>query len=484
MEGQFGYYNLGKKTWTVSMGLHNETRLKLLEGLKAAKAASAGAVVLLEGGKNTSRHDTDHEHLFRQESFFHYLFGVREPDCYGMVEIESGKSVLFIPRLPEAYAVWMGKIQPPAHFARVYSVDECYYVDELAEVLKKKAVKIIHVLDGVNSDSGERHKGCTFPGIEHFKVAQDLLHSVLSECRVRKTSQEIALMRYACRISCEGHKEVMKSVRAGQMEYESEAKFRQVVYADGGCRHTSYTCICGSGPNSAVLHYGHAGAPNARVLQDDDILMFDMGGEYDCYGADISRSFPVSGKFSPAQREVYSVVLAAQDAVLAAMKPGVSWPAMHRLADRTICQKLKEYGFLRGDVDEMMKVFVGSLFMPHGLGHLLGIDTHDVGGYPNGMQRTQEPGLKSLRCGRALEEGMIITVEPGCYFISSVLEKAFEDEKYKPFLVKDKLQRFLGFGGIRIEDDVLVTKDGIENLSRWAPRTIAEIEALMAEGRK
>jgi len=291
-------------------------------------------------------------------------------------------------------------------------------------------------------------------------------------------------MRYACKVSCDGHKEVMKSVRAGQMEYESEALFRQVVYADGGCRHLSYTCICGSGTNSAILHYGHAGAPNSRVLQNDDILMFDMGGEYNCYGADISRSFPVSGKFSQGQREVYTAVLSAQEAVMKAMKPGVSWPAMHRLADRVLCEKLKEFGFLKGDVDEMMKAFVGSLFMPHGLGHLLGLDTHDVGGYPNGLKRTQEPGLKSLRCGRALEEGMIITVEPGCYFIASVLEKAFDDPKYQSFLVKDKLQKFLGFGGIRIEDDVVVTKDGIENMTRWAPRTIEEIEALMAEGRK
>jgi len=212
--------------------------------------------------------------------------------------------------------------------------------------------------------------------------------------------------------------------------------------------------------------------------------MFDMGAEYACYGADISRSFPVNGRFTQSQREVYSTVLAAQNAVLKSMKPGVSWPEMHRLAERVICEKLREFGFLKGDVEAMMKVFVGNLFMPHGLGHLLGIDTHDVGGYPHGMKRSSEPGLKSLRCGRLLEEGMIITVEPGCYFIRHVLERALNDPKHSPFLVHDNIEKLLDFGGVRIEDDVLITKDGIENLTASAPREIAEIEALMSESRK
>jgi len=468
----------------VSMDLHRGTRQKLVQALMNGGVDMTGSVVLLEGGKASYHHDTDHEHLFRQESYFHYLFGVREPDCFGAIELSTGKSILFVPRLPEVYAVWMGTIHPPEHFAKLYSTDECYYVDQIVEVLKTRHIQRLLVLDGVNSDSGEKHRGCSFPSIEEFKMDKSILFPVLQECRVKKTAAEIEVMRYVCRVSSEAHKAVMKFVRPGQMEYESEALFRQLVYTNGGCRHTSYTCICGSGPNSAVLHYGHAGAPNSRVLEPSDILMFDMGGEYNCYGADISRSFPVSGKFSPQQRTIYGAVLAAQDAVLNAMKPGVSWPSMHRLADRVICEKLKESGLLQGDVNEMMKAFVGSLFMPHGLGHLLGLDTHDVGGYPDGMTRTQEPGLKSLRLGRKLEEGMVLTVEPGCYFIPSVLQKAFSDAQYQPFLVKSEIEKYFDFGGIRIEDDVIVLKDGVENMTRFAPRSIDEIEALMAEGHK
>eukprot|EP01127_Copromyxa_protea_P001640 TRINITY_DN1159_c0_g1_i2.p1 TRINITY_DN1159_c0_g1~~TRINITY_DN1159_c0_g1_i2.p1 ORF type:complete len:289 (+),score=77.16 TRINITY_DN1159_c0_g1_i2:629-1495(+) len=288
-------------------------------------------------------------------------------------------------------------------------------------------------------------------------------------------------MRYVCRVSAEAHKEVMKKTKAGAMEYQMEALFKYITYAESGCRFLSYTCICGSGPNSAILHYGHAGAPNARLIKEGEIVMFDMGGEYHCYGADISRSWPVDGKFSQAQCEVYTAVFDAQEAVMKAMKPGVSWPAMHRLADRVICETLKKFGYLQGDVDEMMKVFIGSLFMPHGLGHLLGLDTHDVGGYPEGYERSEEPGLRSLRLGTELKENMILTVEPGCYFIPFVLESAFKNPEQAPFLNEEKLRSMFNFGGVRIEDDVLVTADGIENLSSAAPRTIEDIEAWLAK---
>jgi Xaa-Pro dipeptidase len=267
------------------------------------------------------------------------------------------------------------------------------------------------------------------------------------------------------------------------LEYEMEALFHFVAYGKGGCRHSSYTCICCSGQNGAVLHYGHAGAPNNKVIKDGDMLLFDMGAEYCCYGADITRSFPVNGKFTQDQKEVYESVLAAQEAVMKAMKPGVAWAKMHRLANRVICEELKKHGFLKGEVDEMMKNYIGALFMPHGLGHFLGIDTHDPAGYPEGTERILEPGFKSLRTVRKLEEGMVITVEPGIYFISAILDPALKDPVKSKFLNAEKLQKFRNFGGVRIEDDVIVTKDGIENMTT-IPRTVAEIEALMADGRK
>jgi len=362
----------------------------------------------------------------------------------------------------------------------VYAVDECFYTEDLSKVLTERNVKRVLILHGENTDSKTVHRGAKFDGLDKFEVDKSILFPVLSECRVIKTEAELDLMRYVAKVSCEGHNLVMRSVHAGMFEYQMESLFRHHVYDKGGCRHTSYTCICGSGPNSAILHYGHAGAPNARKMQQGEMLMFDMGGEYHCYGADISRSFPVSGKFSPSQKEIYLAVLAAQEAVMNTMKAGVSWPQMHRLADKVICQELVKYGYLKGDVDEMMKHFIGSLFMPHGLGHLLGIDTHDVGGYPHPMKRSTEPGLRSLRLGRPLMEHMVVTVEPGIYFIEPVLEGALKDPLKSPFLVAEKIRSMYGFGGVRIKDEVIVLQNGIENMSRFSPRRIEDIEALMA----
>jgi len=290
-------------------------------------------------------------------------------------------------------------------------------------------------------------------------------------------------MRYICRASAEGHKEVIRSTKIGYMEYQMESLFKHFIHSKYGCRNVAYTCICGSGHNSSILHYGHAGAPNSNIIKEGDTIMFDMGGEYHCYCADISRSFPANGKFSPVQREIYLSVLAAQQAVLNILKSGVNWPDMHRLAYTVICEKLKEYSFLQGDVQEMLENDVPSLFMPHGLGHFLGLETHDVGGYPEGVQRIPKPGFRNLRANRILKPNTVITVEPGIYFIPHLLLPALENPTLNRFLNAEKIRQNLNFGGMRIEDDVVVLENGCEVLSSACPRSIEEIEELMAAGR-
>jgi len=334
-----------------------------------------------------------------------------------------------------------------------------------------------------NTDSGEFSKEAYFKGMEDFEVNNTVLYPELVECRVIKTQKEIELMRYACRISSQAHIEVMKRVRPGMMEYFMEALFQHYVYRIGGCRFCSYSCICCSGRNGFILHYGHQGAPNDKQIEDGDMMMFDMGSEYHCYGADVSCSYPCNGKFTDDQRMIYETVLLSVETVLSKIKPGVNYAAMHRLVDRIICERFKENGLLTGDVDEMMENYIGTIFMPHGLGHFLGIDTHDVGGYPNNLERSPEPGLKSLRIGRELQEGMLLTVEPGLYFNPVILNKAFEDSNKSKFLVKERITDFLNFGGIRLEENIVVTSNGYELLS-IVPRKVEEIEKIMAEGRE
>ena len=209
-----------------------------------------------------------------------------------------------------------------------------------------------------------------------------------------------------------------------------------------------------------------------------------MGCEYFGYASDITCSYPSSGKFNEQQTIVYNAVLDANLAVKSALKPKVSWVEMHILAERTILDRLQKAGLLTGDLNEMVENRLGATFMPHGLGHFIGIDTHDVGGYLEGHpKRSDKPGLKSLRTARVIEERMCITIEPGCYFIKALIEKAFIDEKLSKYLVKDEIMKFINIGGVRIEDDVYVTSDGIELLSK-VPRTIEEIENLMEKGKK
>ena len=262
----------------------------------------------------------------------------------------------------------------------------------------------------------------------------------------------------------------------------------------------SYTCICACGPNANILHYGHGGRPNnGRLLTASDIALLDMGAEYHCYASDITCSFPVSGSFTADQRSIYESVLAAQASVLRELRPGVSWVNMHRVAEREILRGLIQCGILLADdgdvnkggddddsidsvIGRMIDVDLGATFMPHGMGHLLGIDTHDVGGYaPGTPHRSSRPGLRKLRTSRVIEEGMVLTVEPGCYFIDPLLDMAISDEKQRKFINLDRLKDFRGFGGVRLEDDVWVTADGCENLT-LCPRAVEEVLDVMHGG--
>uniref|UniRef100_A0A4W2H9R8 Peptidase D n=1 Tax=Bos indicus x Bos taurus TaxID=30522 RepID=A0A4W2H9R8_BOBOX len=406
---------LGNETLKVPLALFALNRQRLCERLRKNTAVQAGSAVVLQGGEETQRYCTDTGVLFRQ----------------------------------------------------------------IASVLTSRSPSVLLTLRGVNTDSGSICREASFEGISKFNVNNTILHPEIVECRVFKTDMELEVLRYTNKISSEAHREVMKAVKVGMKEYEMESLFEHYCYSRGGMRHSSYTCICGSGENSAVLHYGHAGAPNDKTIQDGDMCVFDMGGEYYCFASDITCSFPANGKFTPDQKAIYEAVLRSCRAVMSAMKPGVWWPDMHRLADRIHLEELTRIGLLTGSVDAMVQVHLGAVFMPHGLGHLLGLDVHDVGGYPEGVDRIDEPGLQRLRTARHLEPRMVLTVEPGIYFIDHLLDEALADPPRSCFFNREVLQRFRAFGGVRIEEDVVVTDTGMELLT-CVPRTVEEVEACMA----
>ncbi|KAG5547269.1 hypothetical protein RHGRI_013070 [Rhododendron griersonianum] len=485
----------------IPMKLHEINRLKLLNSLREHLSLSSRphqGFVFLQGGEEQTRHCTDHTELFRQESYFAYLFGVREPGFYGAIDVATGDSILFAPRLSEDYAVWLGEIKPLSFFKERYMVTFVFYTDEIPKVLHDRfqgsGRPLLFLLHGLNTDSNKFSKPADFEvltsilfscpelsveGIEKFKTDMSILHPIITECRVLKSDMELALIQFANDISSEAHVEVMRKTRVGMKEYQLESMFLHHTYMYGGCRHCSYTCICATGDHGSVLHYGHAAAPNDRTLEDGDMALLDMGAEYHFYGSDITCSFPVNGKFTSDQCLVYNAVVGAHDAVISSIRPGVSWVDMHKLAEKFILESLKKGGILFGEVDDMMVERLGAVFMPHGLGHFLGIDTHDPGGYLKGAKRPLESGLSALRTSRELQEGMVITVEPGCYFIDALLNPAMQSSNTSKFLNCEEIVRFKGFGGVRIESDVHITANGCVNMTK-VPRETWEIEAVMA----
>ena len=306
----------------VPVGMHRDNRARLvaLFALDNASAAEgAGCVLLFRGGEQGTRYETDHEPLFRQESFFAHLFGVTEAGCYATIHVPSGKSTLFVPRLPEAYAVWMGTIQPASFFADKYGVDAALYVDELAAFLTADpavvastvAAPALHTLHGLNSDTGE--SGPPLPSFEGFTQLPSTatrLRAAAVEVRVLKSEAEVAVLQRVNDIASDAHLAVMRLAKPGMAEFQLESLFLHHCYYHGGCRMAAYTGICGCGPSGAVLHYGHAGAPNDRECGDGEMMLLDMGVEHRCYCCDITCSFPVasSGKFTDDQRFVFETV--------------------------------------------------------------------------------------------------------------------------------------------------------------------------------
>jgi len=444
-------------------------------------------VILLEGGKQQTRYSTDHEPLFRQESYFHWAFGVADSDVYGAISLPSGEATLFVPRYGITYEIFCGSNPELDDLKSKYGVENVLPLDDLDSFLKSELdnKNELFLLQGPNSDSGNLAKPATFDGIQDYDahINKDTLFQAMTELRVRKTQPEIELMKYTNHISSMAHVEVMRNCKPGMMEYQLESLFQHHTYYHGGCRIVSYTSICATGSNPSILHYGYSGKPNDKLIEDGDMALLDMGAEYHCYASDITCSFPVNGKFTEDQLVVYNAVLDAQLGVIQLMRPGVSWLKMHKVAETAILKALQKGGLVKSDsdIEEMIDADLGAVFMPHGLGHLIGIDTHDVGGYMDGITptRSKRPGKDKLRTARNLEEGMVITLEPGCYFVDILLDQALADPNQAKFLNSDRIKDFRGFGGVRLEENVAITEDGCQDLTT-CPRAVSEVIDVMS----
>ena len=426
--------------------IHLERRRRLLDKIE-------GVIILPTAIHHVRNRDSHYP--FRFDSHFYYLTGFTEPDAaLVMVAGKSPKSMLFCLEKDMEREIWDGYRFGPEGAKDAFLFDEAYPISALEAMLPQlladqPAVSYplgqdekwdARVLSALNAVRARGRSGISAPA-----EIRDIRPEI-DEMRLFKDEYEISLMRRAANIASNAHKLAMKSARPGMMEYEIEAEFLR-EFRRMGAQAPSYTPIVAGGENACILHY----VENNAALKDGDLLLIDAGCELDGYASDITRTFPVNGSFTSAQKEIYELVLAAQDAALSEIKPGASWNSPHEAAVRILAQGLVDLAFCKGSVDAVVESGDYRRFYMHRTGHWLGLDVHDVGSY------------KIEGAWRKLEPGMVLTVEPGCYI------RPAEDIPEVYWNI-----------GIRIEDDVHVTEGGHEILSLDTPKSVKAIEEWMA----
>ncbi|KAF8938207.1 peptidase M24, structural domain-containing protein [Dissophora ornata] len=424
-------------------------------------------LVYLKGDVLKERHDTDVELTFRQESNFYYLTGFAEHDAHVLFDLKTQKMTLLPYKLPEDLIVWMGMPPTVTELNAKYEADTVRWSTELVDAINASGASTLYVLREEDAPKGI-----------NLAVNAEVLKDAIVTARMYKSAYEIEVMRKINHISSNAHVALMKAAKNAHSEIELDALFRYET-ARFGARAQAYEPIVGVGPNAATLHYGRNSASFNN--NHNQLCLVDAGAEQGCYASDITRTFPLNGKYTGDAKSLYEIVLQMQKSVLAALKPGVQWEDMHRLASRVAVEGLQKAGVLKSEfsVEEMLEKHVDGIFFPHGLGHMIGLDVHDVGGYPKGVERIQAPGIRYLRMRRVLEPGFVVTVEPGIYFVEFILNGAKNDAALAKYMNWDVVERFAKVGGVRIEDCVVITETGIDNLT-VAPKEIAEIEAIMA----
>ncbi|KAL3456325.1 putative Xaa-Pro aminopeptidase pepP [Aspergillus heterothallicus] len=446
---------------------------RVAEGLKAL--GHSGGAIYLEAQKTRLIEDNDEPVPFRQRRPFFYLSGCLLPDSALAYDIDADQLTLFIPPISPDDVIWSGLPVSPAEALERYDVDKVLETTDvnttLAAIAASKGDKstAFAIAEQVCDDT-------KFDGFSETNL--EILKGVIENTRVVKDSYEVALLRKANDISAKGHVAAIKAAKSATNEREIEGAFIATCIANGA-REQSYHPIVACGKNGATLHYGKNDddlIDSATERKKDNVLI-DAGGEYRTYCADITRVFPLNGKFLPETRQIYDIVLQMQLECIDMLKEGVRWEDVHAYAHRVAIKGLLKLGILRGSEDELFDKRISVAFFPHGLGHYLGMDTHDTGGNPN--YADTDTMFRYLRVRGRLPAGSVITVEPGIYFCRFIIEPFLKNPDLQTYIDVDTLGRYWAVGGVRIEDNIHITKDGHDNLTT-APKTVEEVEALAA----
>jgi Xaa-Pro aminopeptidase len=451
---------------------------------KNLRSEIAGGLILFLGNQEVPFNYPANTYSFRQDSNFSYFFGLDHPDLAGVIDLDEGTDMIFGNDVDIDDIIWMG-VQPTIKDqAAKVGVMHTAPLKELNELIKDAIIKErrIHFVPPYRGETILWLSDLL--GISHLElkanVSEPLVRAII-KLRMKKDALEVAEIEKAVDVAWEMHTTGMKMAMPGILEREIAGTIEGIAMSK--CGPVSFPVILSI--NGQTLHNHHHG----NTLVVGRMMVIDAGCEGDQhYSSDITRTVPVGGKFNARQKGIYEVVLNANLTAMKAVKPGVPFKEIHLLAATEIAKGLTRLGIMKGDPIEAARKGAHTLFFPHGLGHPLGMDVHDLEGlgedligYDNEVQRSKEFGLAFLRFGRKLQEGFVMTIEPGIYFIPELIDIWKAENKLAEFINYNVVETYRDFGGVRIEDDVLVTADGYRVLGKPIPKTVEEVEKLMQE---
>lgn len=454
------------------------------ERREALRRQVGGGLILLLGNGEASSNYPDNTYHFRQDSSFLYFFGINHPGFAGVIDVEAGEETLFGNDFTMDDIIWMGPQPSVASQAAEVGVEKSAPLSQLKQVIEaaQRQGRQVHFLPPYRHANELWLEELTGIRVAQLaaQVSVELIKAIVA-LRSVKSALEIAEIERACDIGYEMHTTAMRMCKPGVKEQLIAGTIEGIALAHGA--GVSFPTILSM--NGETLHNHYHG----NLLQEGRLMLTDAGAETNMnYCSDFTRTMPVGGRFTQRQKEVYNIVVAAHDCAIDHARPGNTWKEVHLEVCRTLARGLKELGLMRGDVDEAVAAGAHALFMPHGLGHMMGLDVHDMEdlgqiyvGYDDEIRPSSQFGLASLRMGRRLQEGFVITDEPGIYFIPALIDQWRADGMHTDFLCYDAIEKYKDFGGIRLEDDVLITSTGSRFLGqKRIPLYVDEVEAMMS----
>jgi len=441
----------------------------------------SSGLILLMGNEESAMNYTANVYPFRQDSSFLYFVGIDQPGLALIMDLDAGRTILFGTEITMDDIVWTGPQPSLADRAARSGITETKPYQELPALLAEANAggRFVHILPPYRPENKVKLSAWLNVSFRQLhKLPSAALIKAVVALRSVKEPAEIQQMEHAVDISRAMHIAAMEQARPGMRESQLVGIVQGIATASGN--GTAYPVIMTT--QGQVLHNHH----HHRILQSGQLVLGDFGGATNMhYAGDITRTFPVDPTFSTRQKDIYEAVLGAQMEVIEAIKPGMYNRDLHKMAALSMAKSLKDLGLMKGDMEEAVEVGAAYLFFPHGLGHMIGLDVHDMEdlgehyvGYADELTRSDMFGIKALRLGRKLQPGFVITVEPGLYFIPELIDQWAADHKHEDFINYQALAAFRDFSGVRIEDDILVTETGYRVLGEPIPKTVREVESI------